>query len=65
MTFSHNLLYFPQFMIMYFADVGVWQFMKGHKRRLKKKATHWVDAPKIFIKCRDDIMSSWGRIKLY
>lgn len=46
MTFSGNLLYFPQFMTMYFADVGVWQFMMGHKWLLKKAATHWVDAPK-------------------
>lgn len=44
MTFSANLLYFPQFMTMYFADVGVWQFMRGHKWLLKKAATHWVDA---------------------
>lgn len=48
MTFSGNVLYFPQFMTMYFADVGVWQFMMGHKRLSKKKKgdhTHWADAP--------------------
>lgn len=36
MTFSGNLLYFPQFMTMSFADVGVWQFMVGHKWLFKK-----------------------------
>lgn len=46
MTFSGNLLDFPQFMTMYFADVGVWQFMTGHKRVVITAAAHWVDAPK-------------------
>lgn len=70
MTFSGNLLYFPRFMTMYFADVGVWQFMMGHKWLLKKAATHCVNAPKKkikknFIKPSYDITSSSGEMKLY
>lgn len=32
-TFSGNLLYFLRFMTMYFADIGVWPFMMGQKKK--------------------------------